>query len=58
MKNRGAGVREYWILDPLRETILIYNFEKETVEIHGFQDRIASGIFEGLEIDFSEFDER
>ena len=31
-KYRSAGVREYWVVDPERELVTIYNFEKDTME--------------------------
>lgn len=31
-KYRSAGVREYWIVDPTREVVTVYRFEKETME--------------------------
>lgn len=27
-KYRTAGVREYWIVDPMRDTIMVYNFSE------------------------------
>lgn len=53
-KYRTAGIREYWIVDPVREIIAVYNFEKETAEHYVFTDKVKAGIYEDLEIDFSE----
>ena len=49
-----AGVREYWIVDPTRESIDVYYFESETMERYCFKDKVKVGIYEDLEIDFSE----
>lgn len=29
-KYADAGVREYWIVDPLKERVFVYNFEKKS----------------------------
>lgn len=54
-KYMAAGVREYWILDPYQQKLLVYFFESEVCPvIYGLQEPIAVGIFDGLlEIDFS-----
>ena len=31
-KYRSAGVREYWIVDPLKNLILVYNFDTSDSE--------------------------
>lgn len=50
-----AGVREYWIIDPLQETVTIYHFETgEEAARYRFTDKVKSGVLEGLEIDFSD----
>ena len=53
VKYRSAGVREYWIVDPLRETVAVYNFEASTAEHYNFTDKVRAGIYEDFEIDFS-----
>lgn len=54
-KYCNAGVREYWIVDPIKNRITVYNFENETnVEEYTFADKVKAGIYEDLEIDFSE----
>lgn len=52
-KYRTAGVREYWIVDPDKNRILVYNFEQENVEEHSFHDIIKAGIYDDCFIDFS-----
>ena len=52
-KYRTAGVREYWIVDPVKNLILIYNFDTSDSEQYTFTDTIKVGIYEDLYIDFS-----
>ncbi len=43
---RGAGVKEYWVIDPLHSKIMVYKFgDPNTVEFYNFDDRITAGIF-------------
>lgn len=49
-KYRSAGVREYWIVDSVIEQVIIYNFEKEIMEQHSFDEDIEDGIYEGFMI--------
>ena len=39
-KYRTAGVREYWVVDPERQFVTVYNFEKETMDQYSFGDII------------------
>lgn len=50
---RTAGVREYWIVDPTKQMIMVYNFEHDTFEQYSFSDRVRAGIYEDFEIDFT-----
>ena len=52
-KYRTAGVREYWIVDPLKNLILIYNFDTSDSEQYIFADTDKAGIYEDLYLDFS-----
>ena len=52
-KYRSAGVREYWIVDPMKQQITVYNFEQDTFEEYSFSDKVKAGIFEDFEIDFA-----
>lgn len=50
------GVREYWIIDPRRKCLVIYDFENPnetfSAEIHGLNEIIGVGIYDGnLKID-------
>ena len=52
-KYRTAGVREYWIVDPIKNFVIVYNFDKSDSEQYTFADTIKAGIYEDLYIDFS-----
>ena len=49
-KYRNANVREYWIVDPIKELIMVYRFEKETMEQYSFGEDVPVGIYEGFTI--------
>ena len=50
-KYRSAGVREYWIVNPLKKTITVFDLEKEEKSNqYSFEDTFSSCIFEDLEI--------
>ena len=49
-KYRNANVREYWIVDHTKELIMVYRFEKETMEQYSFGDDVPVGIYEGFTI--------
>lgn len=51
-KYRTAGVREYWIVDPDKERVTVYNFDEETVMEQTLSECVKSGIYGDLEIDF------
>lgn len=51
-KYRTAGVREYWLVDPDKNRILVYNFESEDTGDYSFADTVQSGIYPDLVIDF------
>ncbi len=55
-KYKRAGVREYWMVDPDRKTVVVYDFEHDSLPvIYGFEDRIPVNIFNGAcEVDFAE----
>lgn len=53
---RESGVREYWIVDPLRQIILVYDMEHgDSPVIHSFNDSIPVRIYPGFSIDFNQF---
>ncbi len=49
-KYHTAEVREYWIVDPIKEMVMVYRFEKETMEEYSFGEDIPAGIYEGFSI--------
>jgi Uma2 family endonuclease len=50
-------VREYWIINPIKETILVYTLDENNQyaapETYSFADTIKVGIYDNLEIDFN-----
>ena len=51
LKYRFAGVKEYWIVDPIKETILIYRQSEDWVPLFArFGEKVKSGIYDDLEI--------
>lgn len=55
-KYRTAGVREYWIVDPDKNRIMVYSFETEDTMEYTFSDSIKSVIYDDLIIDFLQMD--
>ncbi len=51
-KYRSAGVREYWIVDPDKNRIMIYDFAGDETAEYMFSDRIPVAICPGFSIDF------
>lgn len=50
-KYRTAGVKEYWIVNPMQETVQVYIFtESEDSIQYSFNDKVKTGIYEDLEI--------
>mgnify|MGYP002073936752 CR=1 FL=1 len=49
-KYQAAGVREYWIVDPIKEIVMVYRFEKETMEEYSFGEDVPVGIYDGFSI--------
>lgn len=53
LRYRSAGVREYWIVDPAKKEVTVYNFENDDMNRYSFLDKVKAGIYEDLYIDFS-----
>lgn len=50
-----AGVREYWIVDPMKEFTTVYHYEEDAAPmIIPFHQEIAVGIYSGLRITVSD----
>ena len=49
-KYRNAGVREYWIVDPEKEIVTVYSFEKEIMEQYSFGNHVPVEIYDGFSI--------
>lgn len=54
---QAAGVREYWIVNPMRKNIFVYFFEETRFEVmmFTFHDKLKVNIYDDLLIDFSDF---
>jgi len=54
-KYRSAGVREYWIINPMKKTVQTYSFEnEEDSNQYVFSDQIHSQIYNDFSICISE----
>lgn len=49
-KYRTAGVREYWVVDPDKSIVTVYNFEADTMMEYLFGEDVSIGIYEGFSI--------
>lgn len=50
LKYCTAGVREYWIVDPDKKMVSVYQIEQELVEQYSFGEEIPVGIWENFSI--------
>lgn len=55
-KYRSAEVRLYWIVDPEKEKITVWNFEGDDVIEFSFRDNVPVSLYEDFTIDFSGLD--
>lgn len=55
-KYRSAGVREYWIVDPIKGRIMVHDLKYEDINEYSFTDTIKVGIYDDFYIDFSKLD--
>lgn len=53
-KYRSAGVREYWIVDPAKDRVTVWNFENDDNNEFTLSDSVKAGIYSDLVIDFSQ----
>lgn len=47
-KYRTAGVREYWVVDPDRKIVTVYEFEHDNMEEYSFDEDVPVGIYENF----------
>ena len=52
-KYRSAGVREYWIVDPAKDRITVWDLRNDNYDEFSFSDKVKAGIYDDLYIDFS-----
>jgi Uma2 family endonuclease len=53
-KYSNANVREYWIVNPLKETVTVYYLqEDESPIVYHFSDSVKVGIYKNFCIDFN-----
>ena len=50
---KNADVREYWIVDPDKKRITVYDLEHGDIDEYSFSDTINVGIYPDLCIDFN-----
>lgn len=55
-KYKAAGVREYWMVDPDKKKVVVYDWNKSDIPVvYGFDAKVPVGIFDGeCVIDFEE----
>ncbi len=49
-----AGVREYWIVDPGKKKVIVWNFEADDSTEFSFSDSVKAAIYPDFSIDFTE----
>lgn len=55
LKYRTAGVREYWIVNPMQKQVTTYFFgEQENADQYSFDDDVPVGIYPGFIINIGE----
>ena len=52
-KYRTAGVREYWIVDPDKNRVMVYIFGNDNMNEYAFTDEIPVSIYPDLSINLS-----
>lgn len=51
MQYQKAGVREYWIVDPMKGKVFVYNFEApQWTDTYQLTEEIPGGVLDGLRI--------
>lgn len=58
-KYMGSGVREYWIVDPYKEKVMVFDFAHDDLNTYTFDEKVPVGIWDGkLVIDLPELKDR
>ena len=55
-KYRTAGVREYWIVDPDKNRVMVYTFDVDGMNEYSFTDNIPVAIYPEFSINLSKLD--
>ncbi len=55
-----VGVREYWIVDPMKHSVIAYRMSEESFDTtcYTFKDNIPTGIYDDLKINFAKICEQ
>ena len=54
-KYQESGIVEYWMIDDKSKQVIKYNFEKDSIEIFGYESKIPIDIFDGdIKVDMKE----
>jgi Uma2 family endonuclease len=53
---RQAGVKEYWIINPMNRKITMLRYEHDSLQEYTFENNIPIHTLPGLSIDFSQID--
>ena len=53
-KYRSSGVREYWIVDPDKKRLTVYDLVNDDMNEYSFTDTVKVGIYEDFCIDLAE----
>ena len=57
VRYRAAGVKEYWLVNPMDQTIIVYYFEQNIMETYDFTCEVPVRILEDLVLDFKKISE-
>ena len=49
-KYRTASVREYWIVDPGKDRVMVYNFAEDEMTEYSFHDVVKRGLNQDREM--------